>query len=211
MRRPLLRDVSLVFLRIGNTTVGGGEPTIALLQQEMIRRGWLSPEQFGIAYALARITPGTNMLAFCAAAGWYVWGLMGALCAVLAVTVPIQPARDLVDRNLRSRRSNPVAGSGGERRRRSGAGHYDLGGDPSGPIAMVAIERDPSSGDRSRGVRTQDAGPDAARDHRASAFCLSYSFCAGPISASTRVRSDCERDTSSRAASKPLWRSATWA
>jgi chromate transporter len=88
MPRASLRDLSLLFLRIGNTTLGGGEPTIAALQRELIRRGWLTPEQFGVAFALARITPGTNMLAFSAAAGWYILGLAGALCGVLAVTIP---------------------------------------------------------------------------------------------------------------------------
>lgn len=88
MPRPPVLDFALVFLRVGNTTVGGGEPTIAALQRELSRRGWLSAEQFGIAYALARVTPGTNMLAFCAAAGWYALGLLGALCTILAVTIP---------------------------------------------------------------------------------------------------------------------------
>jgi chromate transporter len=88
MARPPLRDVSLVFLRIGNTTVGGGDPTMAALQRELLQRAWLTPTQVGIAFALARITPGTNMLAFSAAAGWYVLGYPGALCAVLAVTIP---------------------------------------------------------------------------------------------------------------------------
>lgn len=88
MQAPKLSEFMLILLRVGNTTVGGGEPTIALLQRELTRRGWLSPEQFGLAYALARITPGTNMLAFCAAAGWYVLGAAGALVGVLALTIP---------------------------------------------------------------------------------------------------------------------------
>ena len=85
---PSLTQLALVFLRIGNTTVGGGEPTVAALQQELRRRGWLTPEQFGLAYALARLTPGTNMLAFCAATGWYALGLVGAIAGVLAVSIP---------------------------------------------------------------------------------------------------------------------------
>jgi chromate transporter len=85
---PRLIELAAVFLRIGNTTVGGGEPTVAAFQRELGRRGWLSPEQFGIAYALARLTPGTNMLAFCAAAGWYVLGFAGSVIGVVAVTIP---------------------------------------------------------------------------------------------------------------------------
>lgn len=85
---PKLTQLALVFLRIGSSTVGGGEPTIAALQQELRRRNWLTPEQFGLAYALARVTPGTNMLAFCAATGWYALGMVGAIAGVLAVSIP---------------------------------------------------------------------------------------------------------------------------
>jgi chromate transporter len=88
MQRPGLLEVTNVFLRLGNTTVGGGEPTMVALQQELTRRGWMSIEQFGIGYGLARITPGTNMLAFCAAAAWYVRGMPAAILCMLAVTVP---------------------------------------------------------------------------------------------------------------------------
>lgn len=85
---PSLLELAAVFLRVGNTTVGGGEPTIAGLQRELIRRGWLAPNQFAIAYGLSRLTPGTNMLAFCAAAGWYALGAAGSAAGVLAVTIP---------------------------------------------------------------------------------------------------------------------------
>ena len=85
---PSLLDLTALFLRVGNTTVGGGEPTIAALQRELSRRGWIEPEQFAIAYGLSRFTPGTNMLAFVAAAGWYVLGAAGAVAGILAVTIP---------------------------------------------------------------------------------------------------------------------------
>ncbi|HTB17199.1 MAG TPA: chromate transporter [Bryobacteraceae bacterium] len=88
MRRPRLADVTALFFRVGVTVFGGGDPTIAILQREFYRRDWLSPEKFAIAYGLARLTPGTNVLAFCAATGWYILGLGGALAAVLAITIP---------------------------------------------------------------------------------------------------------------------------
>jgi chromate transporter len=88
MARPRLTDVTRLFSRVGVTVFGGGDPTIAILQREFYRRNWLSPEKFAIAFGLARLTPGTNVLAFCAAAGWYMLGLGGALAAVLAITVP---------------------------------------------------------------------------------------------------------------------------
>jgi chromate transporter len=88
MDRPRLTSITRLFLRVGVTVFGGGDPTIAILQREFFRRAWLSPEKFAIAFGLARLTPGTNVLAFCAATGWYLRGLPGALAAVLAITIP---------------------------------------------------------------------------------------------------------------------------
>jgi len=88
MTRPRLRDAAWLFFRVGNTTFGGGNPTIAALQREFYQRHWLSVDQFAIAFGLGRITPGTNLLAFCAAAGWYILGLAGAITAVMAITIP---------------------------------------------------------------------------------------------------------------------------
>ena len=88
MTRPRLKDVAWLFFRVGNTTFGGGNPTIAVLQREFYQRHWLGPEKFAIAFGLGRVTPGTNLLAFCAAAGWYLLGLTGAITAVMVVTIP---------------------------------------------------------------------------------------------------------------------------
>jgi chromate transporter len=88
MHRPPLTEVTRLFFRVGVTVFGGGDPTVAILQREFYRRAWLSPEKFAIAYGLARLTPGTNVLAFCAAAGWYILGFGGALAAVFAITIP---------------------------------------------------------------------------------------------------------------------------
>lgn len=84
-----LRKLTGVFLRIGNTTFGGGLPTIAALQRELVeQKRWLSMEDYALAFSLARITPGTNVIAFCAAAGARIMGLRGALAATLAETAP---------------------------------------------------------------------------------------------------------------------------
>jgi chromate transporter len=88
MTRPRLKDVAWLFFRVGNTTFGGGNPTIAVLQREFYQRHWLNAEQFGIAFALGRVTPGTNLMAFCAAAGYYLLGLLGAITAVMVITIP---------------------------------------------------------------------------------------------------------------------------
>ncbi|MCX6618892.1 MAG: chromate transporter [Acidobacteria bacterium] len=84
-----LARLSLIFLRISNLTMGGGDPTMAALERELVeRRRWLTPEQYGLSYGLARITPGTNVLAFSAAAAWFARGWPGALIAVVAAILP---------------------------------------------------------------------------------------------------------------------------
>lgn len=84
-----LKRLTWIFFRVGNLTFGGGDPTMAALQSELVNtRGWLHREQYALIYGLARITPGTNLLAFSAASGWTILGWAGALYAVLAMTVP---------------------------------------------------------------------------------------------------------------------------
>ena len=86
---PSLRELGGVFARYGNMTFGGGNATIAALHQEIVtRRGWLGQSPFGLSYALSRLTPGTNFLAFCTAAGWFIRGWSGALVALAASSVP---------------------------------------------------------------------------------------------------------------------------
>jgi chromate transporter len=88
-RSPSLRELFRVYLRIGNFTFGGGGATVAALQRELVTvREWINTAQFGLCYALARVTPGTNLLAFCTATGWLLRRWRGALVAVLAASVP---------------------------------------------------------------------------------------------------------------------------
>ena len=86
---PSLRKLAEIFFRIGNTTFGGGYVTIGMLGRELVdMRRWISSEKFDLAFALARVTPGTNLLAFCAAIGAIICGVAGAVAAVVALTAP---------------------------------------------------------------------------------------------------------------------------
>jgi chromate transporter len=86
---PPVKELFFTFLRIGNLTFGGGIPTILAYQQEFVqKRRWLTPEQYLFSFGLARITPGTVLLAFCAAIGWQMLGWLGALIAVFGSTLP---------------------------------------------------------------------------------------------------------------------------
>jgi chromate transporter len=88
-RRPGLGQLAGIFSRISGITFGGGNPATAALQQELgTRRGWLTDADFVLCYVVARLTPGTNLLAFCTAVGWTLRGWAGALVALLAASIP---------------------------------------------------------------------------------------------------------------------------
>ena len=84
-----LRRIAGVFGRYANLTFGGGDATTATLHREIVdKRGWVDERRFGLCFALARLTPGTNMLAFCTGMGWVMRGIAGAVVALLAASVP---------------------------------------------------------------------------------------------------------------------------
>lgn len=84
-----LRQIAAIYFRVGNTTFGGGDPTIMGLRKELVEnRAGLTADQFALSYSLSRATPGTNILAFCAASGWQLRGWPGALIGVTTVAVP---------------------------------------------------------------------------------------------------------------------------
>ena len=84
-----LGDLARVMLRAGTLTFGGGNPTTAALQREMVEnRHWLTGTDFALAFTLSRITPGTNLFACCSALGYMVRGWAGALTCLLIVSAP---------------------------------------------------------------------------------------------------------------------------
>lgn len=86
---PTLAAIAGVFARYANTTFGGGSATIAVLKEQVVRRrGWIDEGEFELSYALSRLTPGTNLLAFCTAAGWTARRWRGALVALIAASIP---------------------------------------------------------------------------------------------------------------------------
>ena len=110
MSKVSLRRFTWLFLRVGNLTFGGGDPTMAALQSELVHaRGWIDAEQYALIYGLARITPGTNLGAFSAAAGWMTLGWAGALMAVLAITVPPAVIVVLLTSGYEAWKSNALA------------------------------------------------------------------------------------------------------
>jgi chromate transporter len=86
---PSLVQIGIVFARYANLTLGGGSATAATMHRELVeKRRWLTEDQFTLCFALGRITPGTNLLAFCTGFGWVLRGPAGAIVALLASSIP---------------------------------------------------------------------------------------------------------------------------
>jgi chromate transporter len=89
MTSPGLWQIADVFIRYANFTLGGGSATTAVLHRELVtKRHWLNDDCFTLSFALARLTPGTNVLAFCTGVGWLLRRLPGAVVALLAASIP---------------------------------------------------------------------------------------------------------------------------
>lgn len=90
MAEPLpLQRIAAAFVRYANLTFGGGSATVAVLHRELVaKRAWVDEPPFGLCYALSRLTPGTNLLAFCTGIGWLLRRFPGAVVALLAASIP---------------------------------------------------------------------------------------------------------------------------
>jgi chromate transporter len=109
MNRSSFQQTAAVFLRYGDWTFGGGSSTVAVLQTELMdRRRWVDPETFTLAFGLARLTPGTNLLSFAAGVGWLLRGWGGALSALLAGSIPCSLIALLVTALYESWSKNPL-------------------------------------------------------------------------------------------------------
>lgn len=85
----MLGTLAALSFRVVALTFGGGEPTMAVFYQEFVeRRKWLSAETYALIFSLARVTPGTNLLAFCVGCGWHLRGWPGALAVGLVTSLP---------------------------------------------------------------------------------------------------------------------------
>lgn len=111
-RRPSFFRLAVAFARYGNFTFGGGSATVATLRSEiLVRRRWITEDQFHLAFGLSRLTPGTNVLAFCAATGAMIRGFAGALIAVAAGSLPCSMLAVLVTHFYGVLQHSPIFGA----------------------------------------------------------------------------------------------------
>ena len=78
----------LTFLKIGAFTFGGGYAMLPLIQQEVIKNGWLTEEQILNFIAVSESTPGPFAINISTYIGTEKGGFFGALAATLGVALP---------------------------------------------------------------------------------------------------------------------------
>lgn len=76
----MARDASLTF--------GGGTATTEVLRRSLVRRGWIANETHALVYGVSRLTPGTNLLAYCTTMGWLTRKGPGAVVSLVGASVP---------------------------------------------------------------------------------------------------------------------------
>lgn len=92
-----LQQIASIFGCFGNATFGGGSATISVLHQEIVaKRRWISDDIFALCYALSRVTPGTNLLAFETGVGWVLRGWVGAVLSLVVGSIPCSTIAVLV-------------------------------------------------------------------------------------------------------------------
>ena len=76
----------LVFSDVNRTL--GGLASMELLRRSLGARGWITEEGHALFVAISRLTPGTNILAYCVALGWHLAHWRGALWSLAAASIP---------------------------------------------------------------------------------------------------------------------------
>lgn len=76
------------FFKLGLFTFGGGYAMLALIRQEILRYGWLTPQEFVDIVGIAEVTPGPIAINAATFVGFRTGGVQGALIATFAVVLP---------------------------------------------------------------------------------------------------------------------------
>lgn len=83
------QNLFFTFLKIGTFTFGGGYAMAALLEHEFVeKKKWISKEEFMDMVAIAESTPGPVAINSATFIGYKTEGVLGALLATVAVSIP---------------------------------------------------------------------------------------------------------------------------
>lgn len=103
-----LRQIFLVFAKIGAFTIGGGYAMIPLIRDEMVKRGWMSDEELPDIIAMAQSAPGVLAVNMSIFAGHKLRGVKGSVAATLGSIIPSFITILLIAMIFTNFRDNPV-------------------------------------------------------------------------------------------------------
>ena len=83
-----LIQLFFIFFYIGAFTIGGGLVAITFMQQEIVGRGLISPEQFYNMVAISESTPGPIGINMATYIGYRMFGVAGGLVATVGTVLP---------------------------------------------------------------------------------------------------------------------------
>ena len=85
---PSLWQIFGVFSKIGAFTIGGGYAMIPIIEREMLRRGWVAPEEIDDVVVLAQSAPGLLAVNMAIFAGYKIRGIRGSIAATIGAVLP---------------------------------------------------------------------------------------------------------------------------
>lgn len=81
-------ELFITFFMIGAFTFGGGYAMLPLVQEEVLRKGWMPLSEIVNFIAISESTPGVFAVNMATYVGSEMGGLFGAICATLGVVMP---------------------------------------------------------------------------------------------------------------------------
>jgi len=88
MKKASLISIFSVFAKIGAFTIGGGYAMIPIIQNEILKRGWLKEEELPDIVALAQSAPGLLAVNMSIFAGYRIRGVKGSIAATIGSVLP---------------------------------------------------------------------------------------------------------------------------
>jgi chromate transporter len=84
----LMLKMIFIFFKIGFLAFGGGWSIVGLMQEEMIKNGYLSFAQFTEAVSISQMTPGPVAVNMATYVGYRQYGIIGAILNTFFLVLP---------------------------------------------------------------------------------------------------------------------------
>ena len=109
---PPLQGIFLTWLRIGAFSFGGGAATLFLMRREFVQRHrWITGDQYNEAFALSKLTPGTNIIAQSIVMGRMMAGAGGVVASLAGLLAPAVLITTLLAAFITFVQGNRIAGA----------------------------------------------------------------------------------------------------